>query len=50
MSDTDYSKVASTPLAQMRQLREIPIAQLAAFLERCNPITRQALDRIFKAQ
>ncbi|MCO7217107.1 hypothetical protein [Halomonas sp. OfavH-34-E] len=47
MSDTDYNIVARTPLAR---IRDMPVEQLAAFLERCAPLTRQALDRIFKAQ
>lgn len=50
MSDIDYSTVARTPLVQMRQLREMPIDQLVAFLKRCHPITRRALDSIFAAQ
>ncbi len=47
MSDIDYNIIARTPLAH---IRDLPVAQLAAFLDRCAPVTRQALDRIFKAQ
>ncbi len=46
MSDIDYSIIARTPLAR---IRELPVGQLAAFLECCAPLTRQALDRIFSA-
>lgn len=46
MSEIDYTTVARTPLAH---IRELPISQLAAFLERCAPVSRQALERIFQA-
>lgn len=50
MSDIDYTRLARTPLKRLDQLRTIPVDQLAAFLDRCAPITRQALDRLFQAQ
>lgn len=46
MSEFDYSTVARTPLTH---IRELPVNQLAAFLEHCAPVTRQALERIFQA-
>ncbi|WP_157958693.1 hypothetical protein [Salinicola sp. CPA57] len=47
MSDTDYSIIARTPITQILQL---PIDQLQALLERCCPLTRAALDPIFRAR
>lgn len=42
MSDRDYSIVARTPLTR---IRELPAAQLVAFLEGCAPLVRQAVYR-----
>ncbi|WP_157957094.1 hypothetical protein [Salinicola salarius] len=47
MSDAHYSTIRRTPLSQLSQL---PIDQLQALLERCCPLTRAALDPIFRAR